>query len=280
MRLISAVITWLMVLLGAGAVVAEEETQCQRANRETGTVVTIACTQHRSDEGDGGSTGGADSANVPKASGPAMIWIRWGLDTAEFGYVHGACRLWPAAEALPSDHVRVGAADCGEGGPAVSQEDVERMVQNLSASLIVPDPAIRLGSEPSVNEWNMSVVGLPIWLWTDAPRSTSSTNSEGGMTIQIDATLDRIVFDMGDGQRVACSRWTPYVQAFAGDPSPSCGHVYQRPSLPAGEYTITATAEWTAQWSAMGFSGSLPLRSSATRSLPVGELQAVVVRNR
>lgn len=227
----------------------------------------------KSDDGDGGN-----GPSVPR--GTPMMWIRFGVYSAGDGYVGENCRLWPMGEALPPNHNRVTAEDCGIEGSEPSRADVERMVHNLSASLKVPAPTIQLGPEPSVNEWNMSVVGLPIWLWTDTPRSASSTNSGSGMTININATLDKLSFDMGDGKTVTCNTWTPYTSALAGDPSPTCGHTYSRPSLPKGEYTINATATWTAQWSAMGYTGTLPLRSTATRQLPVGELQAVVVRNR
>lgn len=62
-----------------------------------------------------------------------------------------------------------------------------------------------------------------------------------------------------------------------GDESPNCGHVYEVPSLPDGDYTITATAHWNVEWSALGFSGTLTGQSVATRDVPVGELQAVLI---
>lgn len=221
----------------------------------------------------------SESAEPRSRSSVPMMWIREGVLSAGIGYT-GPCKLVPLASALPANHYRVSAEDCGfEARP--SREDVERMVHSLSASLRVPDPTISIGPDPSVNEWNMAVVGHPLWLWTDTPRTASSTNSGGGMTITIQAELKSLTFAMGDGKTVTCTTWTPYGPTVpAGAPSPTCGHTYTKPSLPRGNYTIDATADWTARWSAMGYSGTLPLRSTSTRSVPVGELQAVVIRQR
>ena len=223
----------------------------------------------------------AEPTEVPIRPGTPMIWIRFGVYSGGTGEVGEACRSWPADQPIPANHFRATAEECGrEGGPAPSRADVERMVHSLSATLRVPDPTIKLGPDPSVNEWNMAVVGLPIWLWTDAPRDASSTNTGSGMRIDLAAHLDKLTFTMGDGKQVTCTQWTPYAPARSGDPSPTCGHVYAKASLPKGEYTVNATAHWTARWSAMGYSGTIPLQSTASRSVPVGELQAVVVRDR
>lgn len=280
--LMAAVLMIPLLFLGVTPAAAALVRVCdQEVDKATGQVVDVNCRWVDDGTGGGEGEGGGGGGGNPTYKGPPMMWIRFGVYSAGIGAVGEACRLWPVDEPVPLDHYRTTATECGiEGAPPPSRADVERMVHSLSASLRVPDPVISLGPEPSVNEWNMSVVGLPIWLWTETPRTASSTNSGSGMTININATLDKLTFDMGDGKQVTCSRWTPYTQANAGDPSPTCGHVYGKPSLPKGEYTITATATWTAQWSAMGYSGTLPLRSSATRSIPVGELQAVVVRSR
>lgn len=208
-----------------------------------------------------------------------MMWIRFGVYSAGEGFV-GACQLVPVAGGVPSGYTRVTADDCGfETEARPSRDDVEAMVRSLQATLQVPTPTIKLGPDPSDNEWDMAVVGHPVWLWTDAPRTASSVNTGEGMTIAIKATLGVLSLDMGDGTTVSCTQWTPYDASVpAGTPSPTCGHTYEKASLPQGSYTVSATATWTAEWSAMGYTGTLPLRSTASREVPVGELQAVVVR--
>ncbi len=48
--------------------------------------------------------------------------------------------------------------------------------------------------------------------------------------------------------------------------------------VPDGEEaTITATAQWRFEWSALGYSGTLPGEATATRTETVGELQSVII---
>ena len=50
-----------------------------------------------------------------------------------------------------------------------------------------------------------------------------------------------------------CTAMTAYTASVrAGSPSPTCGHVYARPSLSKGAYTVTATANWVVNWSTDG----------------------------
>ncbi len=230
------------------------------------------------DCGESASGPGGIHPEVNQYRGPAMLWVRQGLYREGGGYSSEVCQLVPVSEGVPPNFVRTRAKDCDIEGSRPSRADVEQWVRTLAGSLKVPAPQIQLGPEPSVNEWNMAVVGLPVWLWTDTPRSITSTAQGDGMTINIDARLDSLTFAMGDGNTVSCTQWTVYAPKRPGDPSPTCGHVYTKASPPKGEFKVAATANWTARWSAMGYSGTLPLRSTGSRSVPVGELQAVVVR--
>ncbi len=162
---------------------------------------------------------------------------------------------------------------------APTRAEVETLVSSLVARLEVPVPTPSVGPDPSANEWNMAVVGYPLWLWTDTPASMDSSVSGYGITITMNARRVATTFDMGDGNRVTCARMTAYPASVKpGTPSPTCGYAYSWPSLPNGNYTVTATSRWEVDWSAVGFSGTLPLIASASRELPVGELHAVVVR--
>ena len=162
---------------------------------------------------------------------------------------------------------------------APTRAEVETLVSSLVARLEVPVPTPSVGPDPSANEWNMAVVGYPLWLWTDTPASMDSSVSGYGITITMNARRVATTFDMGDGNRVTCARMTAHPASVKpGTPSPTCGYAYSWPSLPNGTYTVTATSRWEVDWSAVGFSGTLPLIASASRELPVGELHAVVVR--
>lgn len=122
----------------------------------------------------------------------------------------------------------------------------------------------------------MAVVGYPLWVWAEGGDSVSRSVTEQGISIDITAVRDRVVFDFGDGTSRTCTSMTPLPRAFTpGAPSPDCGHVYTKASLPSGSYRVAATAYWTFRWSALGYSGTLPGRVSASREVPVGELQSL-----
>jgi len=60
-------------------------------------------------------------------------------------------------------------------------------------------------------------------------------------------------------------------------PAPNCGHTFQKRNEPGVNNTVTARARWLVDWSAMGFTGTLTLNTSAQRSIHVIELQSVKV---
>lgn len=172
----------------------------------------------------------------------------------------------------------VGAAPAGAAPAPPTFAETEAMVTRVLVQLEVPRPAIRIGPDPSVNEWNMAVVGYPLWLWTDEPAARAASVSAFGYTFDLSATRDSVTYDLGDGSApVTCTATTPYPggAAVVGVPSPTCGHTYVRPSLPAGTYLVRATARWTVSWSALGHSGTLPMPLTAMRRVPVGELQSI-----
>ena len=180
------------------------------------------------------------------------------------------CRIIPEQEPGEAD---------APAAAAPSRERVESVVRSLVSSMELPLPTPLVGPDPSVNEWHMAVVGYPLWLWTDNPESMSSTVTGNGITITMRARRGATTFDMGDGKKVSCSKMTPYpARVKPATPSPTCGYAYGWPSLPQGNYTVTASSRWVVDWSALGFEGSIPVTVSAQRALPVGELHALVVR--
>jgi hypothetical protein len=143
--------------------------------------------------------------------------------------------------------------------------------------LTAPKPGI--GPPPSVNRWKMAAVGYPLWLWAEGNTNPAPvSDTAGGLFVSLDASVSQIVYDMGDGTKVTCAgtgrKWGPWVKP--GQPSPDCGHVYEKPSLPKGNYTVTATTYWSVAWTVTGQTGTIPLVQSAQTTLPVGELQVLV----
>lgn len=159
------------------------------------------------------------------------------------------------------------------------QINLSAVARTLVVRLQLPDPTPQIGPDPSVNEWKMAAVGYPLWLWTGGPRTVTSQMRAHGVTFTLRATWLSTDFDMGDGHRVTCTSTSAYTtQVKVGAKSPDCGYTYLTSSLPKGNYTVTATTNWRISWSALGQSGSLPGSYSGSRSLPVGELNALVVK--
>lgn len=136
-----------------------------------------------------------------------------------------------------------------------------------------------IGPSPDINRWHMAVVGYPMWLWAEGnldPAPVAKTVS--GLTVSLDAHMTKVVYDLGDGSTLTCKKGTKWRKGAvpSGTPSPNCGHTYTKPSLPEGKYTITATTYWSVDWSAGGDSGTIPFTQTASTTLPVGELQALV----
>lgn len=138
-----------------------------------------------------------------------------------------------------------------------------------------------IGPDPKKNEWDMAAIGYPLWLWADGPTHVGPVSENvGGLSVSLDARVGKTVFRMGDGKTVTCQGGgTPYESwVQPGAKSPSCGYVYEKPSLPDKKYTVTAVTYWEVTWTVNGFSGVQTVPMVGTRELPVGELQAVIVR--
>jgi len=143
--------------------------------------------------------------------------------------------------------------------------------------------AATIGIVPENTPGKIGVVGAPTWMWvadpgesTTGPMTRSAT--VGGVTVQAVATLDRIVWDMGDGSTVTCNgAGTPYYDAAGLRPSPDCGHTYIQPSdrKPGLAYTVTATSFWTVNWQGGGGAGVIPQVLGKQTRIQVGELQVI-----
>ena len=69
-------------------------------------------------------------------------------------------------------------------------------------------------------------------------------------------------------------RWTNAVEP--GQKSPTCGYAYEKPSLPKGNYTVTAVTTWNVTWTVNNQSGVITVPAMQATQLPVGELQVLV----
>ena len=147
------------------------------------------------------------------------------------------------------------------------------------ARLHIPLNPPSVGPDPKVNRWKMAAVGYPLWVWAEGPTHVGPvSDSVGGLSVSLDAELTKTVFRMGDGKTITCrGGGTPYTKGVSpGTPSPDCGYRYEQPSLPKGDYTVTAISYWAVTWTINGTSGLITVPRQASAPLPVGEIQVLV----
>lgn len=147
------------------------------------------------------------------------------------------------------------------------------------AQLTLVPPKPQIGPSPDLNQWKMAAVGYPLWLSVNGDTGPMvSTSRVYDTDVSLTASVSSVAFDMGDGHSVTCTNlhhsWSRAVQP--GQASAACGYAYQRPSLPAGKYTVTARSSWSVRWQVNGQTGVIRLVQSASTQLPVGELQVLV----
>lgn len=112
------------------------------------------------------------------------------------------------------------------------------------------DP-ITLGMAPKPNLADPNVlIGAPAYFWAEggppAIGPLSTTVTEQGITITLNATMDTVTYDTGDGATLTCTRdqvaTAPTNMTLQG--TPDCGHRWES----SGTYTLTATSNWTITW--------------------------------
>ncbi|WP_442934366.1 hypothetical protein [Micromonospora sp. CPCC 205546] len=158
--------------------------------------------------------------------------------------------------------------------------DPEELARRALAKITIAAPRIAVAPRRSNGP---GLVGLPVWMWgrDDDPKyfgpTQRASESERGLTVEITARFDRIVWNMGNGSTVTCSdAGTPYRAdgPLAGRRSPDCGYHSGYPK--AGDYRVRATTYWTVTWQGGGQSGVIPVnRSTGTVPVRINELQVV-----
>ena len=164
-------------------------------------------------------------------------------------------------------------------GPPVIQITPAQAGAIAVARLKLPTVAPGIGPSPDLNRWKMAAVGYPLWLWADGPTQVGPvSDSVAGLSVSLRARVTSLTFRMGDGNTVQCpgagDKWTKAVEP--GTKAPHCGHTYTQPSLPQGNYKVSAVTNWAVTWTANGQSGVINVPAVQTTELPVGELQVLV----
>jgi hypothetical protein len=187
----------------------------------------------------------------------------------------GLCAIGPP----PPDTELLLAGFNGGGGPPVLQITPAQAGAIAAARLQIPTVAPGIGPPPDLNRWKMAAVGYPLWLWADGPTHVGPvSDSVAGLNVSLEANVTSLTFRMGDGNTVQCygvgDKWTRAVEP--GTKAPRCGYTYTEPSLPRGNYKVSALTNWAVTWTANGQSGVINVPAVQTTELPVGELQVLV----
>ncbi|MFC0507447.1 hypothetical protein [Micromonospora costi] len=169
----------------------------------------------------------------------------------------------------------------GYGAPP----DPEELARRALASIRLLPPRIAVAPRRANGP---GLVGLPVWMWAQRDPDDGAKNyfgplharaSDRGLTVSIEAKVDRVLWNMGNGETVPCDGpGTPYTVngPYAGKPSPDCG--YDSGYAKAGTYTVSATTHWTVRWwTGDGVEGDpiTQTRTSGTASIQINELQVV-----
>ena len=163
-----------------------------------------------------------------------------------------------------------------------SGTEPKTIAQQAVATLTLPDVSPVIQPDPEWNQWKSYILGVGLWMWTDSPDRVETTVTQQGITIQITAVRDRVVFDMGNGDKVPCrfmTKYQPRPPRHKGPwESPTCGYVYTKlPKQECSGYVMTATTHWVVAWSVLGQSGTIPMTKSQSRFMPISELQSLAV---
>lgn len=165
------------------------------------------------------------------------------------------------------------------GGPPADPGDLAEQALDRTP---LPEPTIGMAPGPEIPQ----LVNLPVFLWIPAAqwKPVTASASAGPVTSTVTAVPKRVVWDMGQGDKVTCDGpGLPYDPSLSDDANPStCRYTFRRSSAgqPDQSFTVTATVQWDTTWTVTGASGGGGLgtvsRSSST-AIKVAELQALNV---
>jgi hypothetical protein len=127
--------------------------------------------------------------------------------------------------------------------------DEEALARQALAQLDLDPITLGMAPKPDLADPNV-LIGAPAYFWaeggTPAIGPISTTVTEQGITITLNATMDTVTYTTGDGTTLTCTRdqiaTPPTNMTLQG--TPDCGHRWES----SGTYTLTATSSWTITW--------------------------------
>jgi hypothetical protein len=248
-----------------------------------GSCVSDKCTAHvlvkSRTPGAAGRSGrpshGSGTAGVPGESGrdPGVTGAAGPATPAPFcGYEDGGTPSQSELSACGGTQPAAPAA--AKGANAAPKVTGVQLAVKARKSFTLDPPVIGM-APPS----QRVLVNFSTWLWVTGWAAQSATATVPGLSATVTATPVSVTWDMGDGHQITClgpgDPWSPQTPA---DASSDCTYTYQTlPPAPASTFTVTATINYTAGWTATnGTGGNLgTVTAAATEPVAVVEYQTV-----
>lgn len=160
--------------------------------------------------------------------------------------------------------------------PGDLQEDLERGFEVKFRAMnpgLAPTP-IPLGA--GFHEgWRMAPVGLWVWMWPRIPNDSAwgpiSAQDPGGTGYSINAGVQKVVWEMGDGSKPITCGESPAFQPYMRDRTPQCGHKYTKP----GNYLVRVTTFWHIDYVDASGPNNVDLEFTQSLIIRIGENQVV-----
>ncbi len=270
---------------GTGGVVLDEH----------GVVITVEISESPGSDGSTGSESGDGSTGCYAVGGAEVPCFQWGLawrpDLACYAQIKSVQppltdAIWEGREDGVIVECRIGT----EGGWNTSwdrwvatsdlPEPPDPAVLAARAVERMQLTAIRMGTFPEQSERapsDLGYVGWNVWMWVDNPTPASwgpitRSVSESGYTVTATGQVDKVIWDMGNGDTVTCQLGKPWQSIWThNEASPDCGYLYHRD----GEYTVSATTHWVVNWSGIGQTGTITVQLTQSGTLRIAEVQVV-----
>lgn len=93
--------------------------------------------------------------------------------------------------------------------PKVStREEARHWSVDLATNIHLAKPVVYVEPRPSVNKWNITAVGQPLWFHNPGSERHTSSDSSRGIIVSLDATRVETIYNTGE-KTVRCAHSTP-----------------------------------------------------------------------
>jgi hypothetical protein len=168
----------------------------------------------------------------------------------------------------------------GSSGPAgtIAPVDPAALAAQALKQITFPTPVIHMNPDVTQDQ----LTGLRTWMWVDPDGlgTKSATATAGPVVVTGTLSATKVVWDMGNGDKVTCNGpGTPYDPA-RPDADPTCSYTYRQSSAGRSNnsFPVTATITWQGSYTVAGAPGGGnlgPVGRTSTVNVRVAENQSI-----